>query len=520
MIINNSNQHWPYNASAPCNPLIGADSTEDIRVMANQIYRNGEMQPINKAGAPPETESAGIAPGFSNNDGRYREDLLSNNLKVRTGFATTKPNAEKLYYFLSGEPLPKRNKNLRLALDVDSIRKDFPLLQRSVNGKPLVWLDNAATTQKPQCVIDALSRYYSQYNSNVHRGAHQLARQATEAYEEAREKVRTFIGASTKEEIIFVRGTTEAINLVANSWGLENIHAGDEIILTEMEHHSNIVPWQMLAEKTGAVIKAAPINEHGEILLNEYERLFTQRTKLVATTHVSNVLGTVNPVRKMADIAHWHGVRILVDGAQSTPHMPINVQELNADFFAFSGHKIYGPTGIGVLYGRKELLDKMPPYQGGGGMIKNVRFTQTTYQNLPNKFEAGTGNIADAVGMGAAIDYLQNIGMEKIRQYELKLTQYLMSEMHKIPGVRLIGTAIGKTSVVSFIVNSAEPAVIAKYLDQQGIAIRAGHHCAQPVLYHYDLKSTARASIGFYNTFEEINTLVKNISEMAIRHRR
>ncbi|MFZ5973825.1 MAG: SufS family cysteine desulfurase, partial [Bacillota bacterium] len=421
---------------------------------------------------------------------------------------------EGIYYFLCD---PQAAGGSRQTAFPYTIRSDFPILARKVNGKPLVWLDNAATTQKPQCVIDALSRYYSEYNSNIHRGAHALARQATRAYEDAREKVCRFIGARSKEEIIFVRGATEAINLVAAAWGAANIGAGDEIILTEMEHHSNIVPWQMLAEKTGAFIKTAPINACGELDLYQYEWLFSPRTRIVAAAHVSNVLGTVNPVRSMADIAHRHGALILIDGAQSAPHMPVDVRALDADFFAFSGHKTYGPTGIGVLYGKQELLERMAPYQGGGGMIENVSFSHTSYKRHPERFEAGTGNIADAVGLGAAVDYLQNMGMERVRQHESELTRYLMHEMQKIPGMRLIGTSPGKTSVVSFILDGAEPAAIAEYLDKHGIAIRAGHHCAQPVLRHFGLEGTARASIGMYNTFEEMDMLVKTVSEFAMR---
>jgi cysteine desulfurase/selenocysteine lyase len=417
-------------------------------------------------------------------------------------------DAESMYYFMSP-------KSMRKETGLGSLRADFPILQRRVNGRPLVWLDNAATTQKPYCVIDAISRYYSEKNSNVHRGAHQLAREATEAYEEAREKMRVFLGASSREEIVFVRGTTEAINLVASSWGGANLHEGDEILLTQMEHHSNIVPWQMIAQRTGAVVKAAPITDSGEIDLGEYQRMFTPRTRIAAAAHVSNVLGTINPVRAMAEIAHMHGALFLVDGAQSAPHMPADVKAMGADFFALSGHKMYGPTGIGVLYGRKELLSAMPPYQGGGGMIRSVRIDNTLYENSPDKFEAGTVNIADAVGIGAAADYLCAIGMESVALHERELTNYLMSGFSRIPGLTLIGTASDKTSVISFILDSVQPDIIASHLDKRGIAIRAGHHCAQPVHQRLGLPGTARASIGLYNTYEELDLLISAVRELA-----
>jgi cysteine desulfurase/selenocysteine lyase len=413
------------------------------------------------------------------------------------------------YYFM---PRPAAAKN-RSGLSM--LRSDFPILQRRVNGHPLVWLDNAATTQKPNCVIEAVGRYYRECNSNVHRGAHRLAAEATEAYEDARESMRVYLGASSREEIVFVRGTTEAINLAAMSWGGQNLHEGDEILLTEMEHHSNIVPWQLIAQKTGAVIKAAPISDRGEIDLREYERMFTPRTRIAAAAHVSNVLGTVNPVQQMADIAHMNGALFLVDGAQSAPHLPIDVKRMGADFFALSGHKMYGPTGIGVLYGRSDLLEAMPPYQGGGGMIRNVRFERTLYRETPDKFEAGTGNIADAVGLGTAANYLRTVGMQRIRAHEQELTEYLMNGLSRIPGLTLIGTAPGKTSVVSFILDSMEPEMIANQLDQRGIAIRAGQHCAQPTLQRYGLKSTARASIGLYNTFDELDLLIDSVRELS-----
>ena len=398
---------------------------------------------------------------------------------------------------------------------IHSIRKDFPILHRRMNGRPLIWLDNGATTQKPQEVINALSKYYSGYNSNIHRGAHALADQATKAYEEAREKVRVFIGAGLPEEIIFTRGTTEGINLVAESFGNSVLHEGDEILLSAMEHHSNIVPWQKLRQENGAVIKVIPISDDGEILLEEYEKLFTPRTKLVAITQVSNVLGTINPVKEMIDTAHRHGAWVLVDGAQSAPHLPVDVCAMGTDFFVFSGHKLYGPTGIGVLYGKRELLEQMPPWQRGGGMIKNVSFDHTTYEGLPYKFEAGTGNIADAIGLGAAIDYLQRIGMNTIAEQERELTGYAMWRLGEIPGLRLIGTAPDKTSVISFVLKNISPERTGDYLNREGIAVRAGHHCAQPVLDRYGLASSVRASLGVYNMKEEVDSLANALLKIA-----
>ncbi len=411
------------------------------------------------------------------------------------------------YYFLP--------QNARAAPPKDSlgVRGDFPILTRQVNGKPLIWLDNAATSQKPQCVIDAVNRYYTENNSNVHRGAHALAREATAAYEDAREKMAAFIGAGSREEIVFVRGTTEAINLVAMSWGTAHVGPGDEIVITEMEHHSNIVPWQMLAQKTGAVLRAAPMDDNGDVMLDAFERLFTPRTRIAAIAHVSNVLGTVNPVRKMADIAHRYGATVLVDGAQAVPHLPVNVRELDADFYALSGHKMYGPMGIGVLYGKQALLEAMPPWQSGGGMIRHVRIEGSHYQNAPAKFEAGTGSIADAVGLGAAADYLMRVGMSRISAHEHMLTQRLMGGLAGLRGVRIIGTPAVKAGVVTFVTDT-DPEAVARKLDAQGIAIRAGHHCAQPALLRYGLTSAARASFGMYNTAEEADALVRAVAEM------
>ncbi len=401
------------------------------------------------------------------------------------------------------------------SFDVHSIRKDFPILHRRVNGKTLIWLDNGATTQKPLEVIRTLDQYYWEYNSNIHRGAHTLANAATDAYESAREKMRDFIKATFSEEVIFTRGTTEAINLIAESLGPMILQEGDEILLTEMEHHANIVPWQKLQQDKGAIIKVIPINDRGEVLLEEYERLLSPRTRIVGITQVSNVLGTVNPIEIMVRMAHAYGAFTVIDGAQAVPHMPIDVRQLDADFYVLSGHKMYGPTGIGILYGKKAILEQMPPWQRGGGMISNVTFAHTTYNHLPYKFEAGTGNIADAIGLGAAVDYLNRLGMEKVEEHERQLTAYALERLSEIPHVHLIGTAQDKISVLSFIIDGVSPEEVGKYLNKEGIAVRAGHHCAQPVLRRYGLDSSVRASLGIYNTREEVDTLANSVLKVA-----
>ncbi|MBY0522687.1 MAG: cysteine desulfurase [Gemmataceae bacterium] len=394
------------------------------------------------------------------------------------------------------------------SFDVESVRKDFPILQQRVHGKPLIWLDNAATTQKPRTVIDTISRFYERDNSNIHRAAHTLAARATTLYEDAREKVRRFLGAGQVEEIVFVHGATEAINLVAQTYGRKFIQPGDEIVVSTIEHHANIVPWQQLAQEKGAVLKAIPVNDKGEVLLDAYEKLLGPRTKIVALTHVSNALGTVLPVRTMIEQAHRHGARVLVDGAQSVPHLPVDVQSLNTDFYIFSGHKLFGPTGIGAVYGKRELLESMPPWQGGGNMIDQVTFEQTTYQPAPAKFEAGTGILAGAVGLGAAIDYLDELGLENISHYEHELLVYATEAMSRVPGLRLIGTATEKASVLSFVMDGYRNEDIGRYLDHEGIAVRAGHHCAQPTMRRFGVESTVRPSLAFYNTHAEIDTLV------------
>jgi cysteine desulfurase/selenocysteine lyase len=401
------------------------------------------------------------------------------------------------------------------SFDVNRIRQDFPILSEKVSGgKPLVWLDNGATTQKPNAVIDRISYFYRHENSNVHRGAHELAARSTDAYEAARETIAKFLGAPSKDNIVFVRGTTEGINLAAQSYVKPSLSAGDEIILTHLEHHANIVPWQMIAQETGALIKVAPVDDTGQIILSEYARLFCRRTKFVSVTHVSNALGTITPVREMIQIAHGHGVRILIDGAQSVAHTPLNVSELDADFFVFSGHKIFGPTGIGALYGKADALEEAAPYQGGGNMIKDVTFERTVYNSAPSKFEAGTGNIADAVGLGAALDYVSGIGIANISAYEHGLLDYATRELKRVNGLHLIGTAQEKASVLSFVLDGVSVEQVGKHLASHGIAVRAGHHCAQPILRRFGLEATVRPTIAFYNTAEEIDKLVGAIREI------
>lgn len=395
---------------------------------------------------------------------------------------------------------------------LEQIRRDFPILGERINGHDLVWLDNGATTQRPQQVIDRLTEYYTHENSNVHRGAHTLAARSTDAYEGARQTVADFIGAPDKNNIVFVRGTTEGINLIANAYVKQYLHEGDEIIVTLLEHHANIVPWQLIAQETGAVIKVAPVDKSGQIILSEYEKLFNKRTKFVSATHVSNVLGTITPVAELISIAHAHGVRILIDGAQSVAHIPVNVTALDADFFVFSGHKIFAPTGIGVVYSKKDLLEAARPYQGGGNMIADVTFERTIYNPAPNKFEAGTASIADAVGLGAALEYLNSIGMPEISRYEHELVSYGMKELAKIPGLHLIGTASQKSSALSFVLDGYDNETVGQHLDKYGIAVRTGHHCAQPILRSYGLEGVVRPTLALYNSPEDIDKLV-----MAIR---
>ena len=423
------------------------------------------------------------------------------------------PGDEANYYFLS-DPVPQLPDEHEV-FDVDAVRADFPILRETVNGKPLIWFDNAATTQKPQVVIDRLAYFYAHENSNIHRAAHELAARATDAYEEARGTVRRFIGASKSEEIIFVRGTTEAINLVAYAWGGKHLSPGDEIVITHLEHHANIVPWQLLSQQTGAILKVAPVDDAGNLLMSQFEDLLGPKTKLVAATQVSNALGTVTPVDKIVELGHRYGARVLIDGAQSIPHLPVNVSELGADFFVFSGHKIYGPTGIGVLYGSEEALVETPPWQGGGNMIADVTLERSLYQGLPNKFEAGTGNIADAVGLGEALRYVERLGIDRIAAREHALLDYATPRLADIPGVRLVGTATEKASVLSFVLAGHEPLEVGKALNSEGIAVRAGHHCAQPILRRMGLEATVRPSFAFYNTFEEIDVFINAVRRIA-----
>ncbi len=398
--------------------------------------------------------------------------------------------------------------------DVEKVRKDFPVLSQTVNGQPLVYLDNSASSQVPQIVIDRGSKYLQEEHSNIHRGVHYLSQHATTAYEAAREKVKRFINAREAKECIFVRGTTEAVNLVAFSYGRKFIGEGDEIIISQMEHHSNIIPWQMVAEEKGAKVRVIPMNERGELVIDEYESMLNERTRIVAVAHVSNSLGTINPVKEMTATAHKFGVPVMVDAAQSVPHFPVDVQDLDVDFFAFSGHKMFAPTGSGILYGKREWLDQMPPYQTGGGMIRTVSFEATTFAPIPDKFEAGTPAIAAGIGLGAAIDYINSIDFAAAAEYERELLEYATERLAGIPGVRLIGTAAEKASVLSFTIEDIHPHDIGTILDQQGIAVRAGHHCAQPVMEFFDVPATARASFAFYNTREEVDKLADSIQQV------
>jgi cysteine desulfurase/selenocysteine lyase len=391
--------------------------------------------------------------------------------------------------------------------DVQRVRADFPILQTQVHGRPLIYLDNAATSQKPQVVIDAITRYYTEQNSNIHRGVHYLSQLATQEYEDARNKIRRFIGAADTKEIIYTKGTTEGINLVAATYGRKFLREGDEIIISALEHHANIVPWQLLCEQTGAVLRVIPMNDAGELLMEEYERLLSSRTKIVAVAYVSNALGTINPVRRIIELAHSVDAVVLIDGAQSAPHMKVDVRELDCDFYVFSGHKLCGPTGIGVLYGKQALLEAMPPYQGGGDMIATVTFEKTTYNTLPYKLEAGTPNIEGGIALGVAIDYLESIGLDAIAAYEHELLAYATEIISSIGGVKIIGTAREKASVLSFTLDGVHPHDVGTILDGEGIAVRAGHHCAQPVMQRFNVPATARASLAFYNTKEEIDAL-------------
>jgi len=399
--------------------------------------------------------------------------------------------------------------------DVEKIREDFPILHQEVNGKPLVYLDNAATSQKPKSVIDSIEKYYRGYNSNIHRGVHTLSENATEAYESARIKVRDFIHANSTKEIVFVRGATEAINLVAQSFGRNTLGSEDEIIITELEHHANIVPWQLLSQQTGAKLKYVPINDNGELVESEYKKLLNEKTRIVAVGHISNALGTINPIENMINLAHEYGAKVLIDGAQATSHTSVDVKKLDCDFYVFSGHKLFGPTGIGVLYGKEDLLEKMPPYQGGGDMIKMVTMKETQYNELPHKFEAGTPNISGVIGLGAAIDYVNKIGLENIGNHEKQLLDYANQMASEITELKFIGTAKNKTSILSFTLDGIHPHDVGTILNNEGIAIRTGHHCAMPVMEYFQIPATNRASFSFYNTHAEVDVLIEGINKCS-----
>ena len=427
--------------------------------------------------------------------------------------------ATPAYYFVDVPAAPAGKNPQRPPFDVQAIRRDFPILSERIGGKPLVWLDNAATTQKPRQVIDRISHFYQHENSNIHRAAHELAARSTDAYEHAREVARRFINAPEVEEVIFVRGTTEAINLIAKSWGGQNVQAGDEIIVSHLEHHANIVPWQQLAQAKGAKLRVIPVDDQGQVRLDEYQKLINDRTKIVSVAHVSNTLGTVVPIKEIVAIAKRHGIVTVIDGAQSIAHTPVDVQAIGADFFVFSGHKIFGPTGIGVLWGKRSVLEGMQPWQGGGNMIADVTFEKTVFQPLPNTFEAGTGNIADAVGLGAALEYVERIGIENISQYEHALVDYGMAALGSIKGLRLIGTVPGKASVLSFVLDGYSTDEVGQILNAEGIAVRTGHHCAQPILRRFGVETAIRPSLAFYNTFDEIDQLVRIIERLAGQRR-
>ena len=410
--------------------------------------------------------------------------------------------------------MKKKIENNNLSLDIESIKKDFPLLAQKIHGKPLVYLDSGATTQKPKTVIDVIERYYCTDNANVHRGVHSLSERATVAFETTRQKMKEFINAKHLHEIIFTRGATDAINLVATSFGALQVKSGDEIIVSMMEHHSNIVPWQLLCERVGATLKVIPVDDDGSLDIEAYKTLITDRTRLLSVVHVSNVLGTINPVKHIIDIAHQHHVPVLLDGAQAVSHMQIDVQALDCDFYVFSGHKLYGPTGMGVLYGKTQWLDKMPPYQGGGDMIKRVSFEKTEYNVLPHKFEAGTPNIAGVIGMGAAIDYVKHIGFDTILSHEQALTRYAQEALQHVPGLRIIGNAPNKVGVISFVMEQAHPHDIGTILDREGIAVRVGHHCAMPLMERFNIPATVRVSFGIYNDYQEVDSLITGLEKV------
>ncbi|HEY9260140.1 family 2A encapsulin nanocompartment cargo protein cysteine desulfurase [Chitinophaga sp.] len=503
-----------YASAAPIqDPLLQQGSVTDVTQAPTSLP---DPHFSGNGGIPASVAGSGISPSAAAQhpaayDPSFEKELQRALKSIPvSSYASQLPTLGTSYYFLPEHPVGITGASTP-PLDVNLIRADFPILQEHVNGRRLIWLDNAATTQKPRQVIDRISSFYEHENSNIHRAAHELAARATDAYEGAREKVRAFLNASSVNEIVFVRGATEAINLVAKSWGEQFLQTGDEIILSHLEHHANIVPWQQLATKKGLLIKVIPVDDDGQIILSEYQKLLSTKTKLVSFTQVSNALGTVTPAQQIVDLAHQAGAKVLVDGAQAVSHMRADVQRLNCDWYVFSGHKVFGPTGIGVLYGKEALLNETQPWQGGGNMIKDVTFEHTQYHAAPGRFEAGTGNIADAVGLGAAIDYVNHIGIDVIYQYEHYLLVYATQLLKDVPGLRLIGTAPDKTSVLSFVFKDYTTEQVGAALNQEGIAVRSGHHCAQPILRRFGVESTVRPSLAFYNSCGDIDTLVNTL---------
>lgn len=490
--------------------------TELVQSVADEYLKEFFPAPVTESKAGGETfQSAAGAAGGGLAEEEYIRKLAGELFSEAKGVYQSSYSPEVFAYDGFSPAVVSDIKLSSDIFDVEAVRRDFPILSEKVEGKNLIWLDNAATTQKPAAVIDRLTYFYKHENSNIHRAAHTLAGRATDAYEGAREKVRRFLNASSVNEIVFTRGTTESINLVASAWGKANIQAGDEIIISNLEHHANIVPWQILAAEKGARLKVIPVDGTGQLLLNEYEKLLSHKTKLVAVTQVSNALGTVAPVAEIIASAHRWGAKVLVDGAQSVAHLKVDVQELDADFFVFSGHKIFAPTGIGVLYGKEDILNSLPPYQSGGNMIADVTFEKTVYHKAPARFEAGTGNIADAVGLGAALDYVSSLGIETIGRYEHGLLLYGAEALKSVPRLRPIGTASEKASVLSFVLDGFSTEEVGNALKKEGIAVRSGHHCAQPILRRFGLESTVRPSIAFYNTKDEIDILVRVLKDLA-----
>ncbi|MCB5191402.1 SufS family cysteine desulfurase [Methylobacillus arboreus] len=513
----------PAGLPAATNVVPGAEtvpvSAPSFGISPSDLPPEFSQERVDAVGAVPRFPGLDISSLLGGSDIPYPVDLqslLTSPNSSAAGSGKSAGSKASPYYFLAETPgVPEVSTSAHPPFDANLVRKDFPILRELVNGRPLIWLDNAATTQKPQVVIDRLSYFYQHENSNIHRAAHELAARATDAYEGARETVRRFINAPAVENIVFVRGTTEAINLVAKSWGKKHLGEGDEIIVTNLEHHANIVPWQQLCQETGAKLKVVPVDDSGQVLLDEYQKLLTSRTKLVSFTQVSNALGTVTPAHEMIAMAHAAGAKVLLDGAQSVSHMRTDVQALDCDFLVFSGHKIFGPTGIGALYGKPEVLDDMPAWQGGGNMIQDVTFEKTVYHGAPARFEAGTGNIADAVGMGAALEYVERLGIENIARYEHELLVYATAALNKVPGLRLIGTAQNKASVLSFNLHGYKSEEVGAALNQEGIAVRSGHHCAQPILRRFGVETTVRPSLAFYNTYAEVDILQGVLLKLA-----